>query len=458
MRYLVCLITGLLLASTAGCAMYHARNLPAGPDSRGSAPAALATSSPHLPGLKPHPFDAAHGLDMTDVAILAVLNDPALASLRAREQVAAAQAFAAGLLPGPQVTYSRDRPTGNAAGTVTGRSLGLAYDVNSLVASHYRQTEAQATAKQTDLDVLWAEWQVAQQARMLFIRIMYGRQQLALTRQLRKAMQGRYQALQQALDHHDIAYNTLGLEFAAIQDVDTRVRTLQRNVQDAQFSLNELLGLQPEADLHMVEAPAELQVPDSKTVAAALQRLPQRRPDLIALKYAYQSADAGVRGAVMAQFPAINIGINRASDTSDIHTIGFSVGITFPFITGGPTYVHAAEAERNAVWQAYQQRLDEAVSGVHQSAADLKLIEKQLGQLDADSSQSRDALRRAHAAFVRGDLTVTDYYNLSINFINRELQAIELKMQQQQLQLALSTQLGLPPADLRHLARKETSK
>lgn len=448
------------MASTlVGCAAYHARTLPALPDTRSRLPAPqIKVQTLHLPGLRPHPFDASHGLDMTDVAILAVLNDPALKTLRAREATNSAQAFAAGLLPGPQLSYSRDRPTDDSTGLVSGRSVGLAYDLNTLVASHFDKSAARANAHEADLDVLWAEWQTAQQASMLFIQVTHDTRKLVLLKQLHQVMDDRHQNLKNALKDGDITYDTLGLELAAMQDVDARVNAIERDDNESRFALNRLLGLAPDVQLDLIDGANDDKYLSDVQIDAALGELPRRRPDLIGLQYAYQSADEAVRRAVVAQFPAINLGINRTNDTSGVHTTGLSIGITFPFIAGGPASVHAAEAGRDAVWQEYQQRLDEAVSDVHTVAADLELIGTQLTRIQADLQQTRGTSQAAHAAYIRGDLAAANYYNLVITALNSQLQAVDLETEQQQLRIALSTQLGLPLADLKHLALEEPSK
>ncbi|MGH8372273.1 MAG: hypothetical protein ACRETO_06040, partial [Gammaproteobacteria bacterium] len=124
----------------------------------------------------------------------------------------------------------------------------------------------------------------------------------------------------------------------------------------------------------------------------------------------------------------------------------------------GPASVHAADAGRDAVWQEYQQRLDEANSQVHTLAADFKLVDAQLMRLQTDLPQTRDTVQAAHAAYSRGDLTSTEYYNLAITALNNQLQTTDLETERQQLRLALFTQLGLPPADLEHLALEEASQ
>lgn len=439
----------LLFASLtlAGCALYHARPLPAQPDLAKRLPLPpVQASTLHLPALAPHPFDARGGLDMTDVAILAVLNDPALKTLRAEARANAAQVFAAGLLPGPQLSYSRDHPA--TPGYANAHNVGIAYDLNAIVASYFQKQAAAATARQGSLDVLWAEWQVAAEARLLYVRVLQDERKLALLKRLQQVVDARYRGLRQALKRGDVTYATAGILLAAVQDVDARVQATERDASDARYALNELLGVAPQLSLPLRAAEVVPPAP-AADIAAALKALPQRRPDLIALRYSYASADAELRRAVLAQFPGITLGVNRANDTSNVRTIGFSVSLNFPFLTGGPAEVRAAEASRDALWQTYQQRLDEAVSGVHTVAADLRIVERQLAGVRASLPQTERAWQAAQDALRRGDLAAPAYYDLAVSSLNRQLQAVDLETEQQQLRLVLATLLGLPPEDLR---------
>lgn len=435
----------------AGCAAYSARPLPARPDlAARPADVKVELKSLHFPDLKPHAYDPSKGLDMTDVAILAVVNNPALRTVRSEARAARVQSFAAGLLPGPTVSASRDRPTGsNPPGLVTGKSLGLDYDLGPLFTSGAEQAAAQAQAQQADLDLLWAEWQVAQQARALFLQCGTDRAESSLLGDLKQAMQKRYGAEQVALKAGDLAFDNLSAELAALQDVQTRADTLARQENDDCAALVSLLGLAPGTRLTLLP-PDPLEDISAAGVDAALKDLPRRRPDLVALRYGYQAQDEEVRRTVLAQFPSIGVDINRANDTSDLHTVGFSVSLSFPFIFGGAKQVHAAEADRDALWQAYQQRLDETEGEVRQSVADLDLLQSELTALKASSEDAEAMGKSADTAYAHGDLTAPAYYDLNIASLNRRLEGLDLETEAQQLHLALATLLGLPPEDLQH--------
>ncbi len=441
----------LLVSSLAGCALYHARPLPQKPDLQaGIRPLHMDVRDIHLPGLKPHPFDPAKGLDMTDVAILAVVNNPALRTARAQAHAGEAQAFVAGLLPGPQINYSLDHPTRQGPQYVSAYSAGLAYELTALLAHGAVRAASRATAKQVDLDLLWQEWQVAQQARLLYVDCLTNNRKLALLTRLRTGMQQRYQAEQRAYAAGNLALDSLGLDLAALQNVELLTGSIGTAKNVSCRSLNEILGLQPGVVLNLVSGKETDITPDSTALEHALTELPHRRPDLLALQYGYKSQDEEVWRAVLAQFPGINFGINRAQDTSDVHTTGFSVSINFPFLSGGAAAVHAAAATRDALWQQYQQRLDEALSEVRLVQADIGVLNKELASAKRAAPDAKQMLTGAQAAYARGDLTAPAYYDLSIAALNSQLAHMDIQAQRQQLQIALETLLGLPPQDLQH--------
>lgn len=61
--------------------------------------------------------------------------------------------------------------------------------------------------------------------------------------------------------------------------------------------------------------------------------MPQRRPDLLALREGYQSQEARPYKAVLGQFPALSIGVNYAVGTEQTHAVGWQATLTLPFST-----------------------------------------------------------------------------------------------------------------------------
>src|SRR3977135_1482992 len=124
----------LLTSSLAGCVTYREQPLttrPTLPD-RISDVTIEARRMP-LPELAAHTFDPADGLDITETAMLAVVNNPDLKTARAAAGIAYAQAFAADLLPDPQLHVGVDVPDAGQPTIGLGYSLGLSYDFGALL-------------------------------------------------------------------------------------------------------------------------------------------------------------------------------------------------------------------------------------------------------------------------------------------------------------------------------------
>lgn len=284
--------TALLLGA---CASYQPHPLRGGSELAPS-PGSLQVDATALvaPGLQPHPFDPADGLDMVEVATLAVLNNPALKAERHRRQVARAQLFAAGLLPDPQLSASLDRPTSNMRGLVNAWGLGLGYDLLALITRSARLEVAQAASRQVDLALSWREWQTAQQARSLYVRFLSEQQRLALLEHALDLYRKRYQLSSRALQQGNLTLDVTGTDLTALVDMYTQVNQLKQRHNDTRHELTLLLGLAADIELKL-QAGAPPRLLDAGTVRECLLTVARRRPDLLALKAGYQSQEARVR-------------------------------------------------------------------------------------------------------------------------------------------------------------------
>src|SRR5579875_2773092 len=180
-------ISSLLACALAGCATYHPKPLPTAPD-LAKAPALVVPAEQFLlPGLKPHPLPP-DGLDATTVVMLAVFNDPDLKAARLKEGVARAQMMEAGLLPDPQFSAGYAESARNYGG-----ALGLSEDIQALITRGAAKAAASQAEKQVHLDILWQEWQVAAQARQLFIQEQSDRHLLEVLRSNERLLESQYQ-------------------------------------------------------------------------------------------------------------------------------------------------------------------------------------------------------------------------------------------------------------------------
>ena len=436
---LVIILTALGLAS---CASYAPKPLPERMDLPQSA-ASVAVDPAHLPFriLMTHVFNPADGLDMDEVAMLAVANNPQLRQARDGLGIARAQSFAAGLLPDPQLGVTSDHPTNGTTGNTNAFNFNLSYDVNALLLRSSRTGAATADERRVNLELLWQEWQVVSQARLLFTRLTA---QEVLMKQLHAArdlLAYRYQRSQQALAAGNVTLDFAGAELAALQGVERQINELQRSRLQNRASLNSLLGLAANAPVPLVGEPGVAAI-DVAGVHAGLEQRLNQRPDLQALQAGYRSQEEKFRGAVLAQFPALNVGLTRARDTSGLYTVGFGLSLSLPIFNRNRGNIAIEDATRKKLYDEYQNRINSASSEIAIALENLTLLQDQLRRTRQGVAELETVMQRAETAYRVGNLAAPDYVRLQTALLDKQTEAINLQEASMEQQIALETLLG----------------
>ncbi len=444
---LLAVLSPLLLSA---CATYHPRPLPTGPDLAAAPRLQVPARMVQVPGLKPHPFNPANGLDMTELVTLAVVNNPDLKAQRLRAGVAGAELFQAGLLPDPQLSPAFVHPTGGPPPLSNGYSLGLSQDLSALVTRSAAQAGARAHQKQINLDILWQEWQVAQRARQLFVRV---RSQERLQRILdtqRRLLEDRYRRDRKALHEGNLTLSVVSADLVGLVDAQTRLRRLQRARNQAWHALDGLLGLQPGVEPKLTGS-TDLTAFSKAAFDAAVSRLPQRRPDLLALQYGYRSQEQAVRKAILRQFPALSVGLTGGQDTSEVRSVGIGVTLSLPLFNRNRGHIAIARATRALLRQTYQQRLDTAVNHAHELWCATRIMSKQLKTLQGQLPVLERTTAAARRSFQQGNMSAGTYISLRSNLLAKRAEAVQLQASLEETQAALETLLGMT-IDTRHLS------
>ncbi len=430
-------------ALLGGCATYQPRPL--------SDEAVLATelNSLQIPARQLNPgagsqqdIDLSDGLDLAEVGIVAVLNNPELTARRAQLQVARAQAFDAGLLPDPQLSASLDRPRGDPA-LVDASSLGLSYDIIALITRDARRAAAEKHRDQVRLDLLWQEWQVIQQARSLAVHRQLEEQRLALLRDMLALQQARYQRSAQGMAEGNVTLDVNGTDLTALLDTSSQIMQLEQTHNETRHSLNLLLGLQPQAELTLTPLPREPELAP-ETATTRLRELPRRRPDLLALQAGYASQEARLRAAILAQFPSLEIGVNRARDTSAVDTVGLSITLALPLFSGNRGAIASERASREQLRTEYRARLAQTAVDVDKLLALQDIIHRQRANLQTYLPTLGSLVDRARRSATQGDINALTFINMESTWVSKRLEQIELVQSAWDNAIALQALLAIP--------------
>jgi cobalt-zinc-cadmium efflux system outer membrane protein len=429
----------------AACAHYTPAPLAEQPDLAAS-PSHLIVprEALHLPGAGSYTLDPARGFDMTGVAVIAVANNPLLRAERAKTGIARAQLFAAGLLPDPQLALSAAHPTAGPA-VADAFSTGLSYVLDQVITRPAAQAAARAQTRSVDLDVLWQEWQVAQQARLAYAQLRSFERQAALLERYRALYAEVYDRSAQALRDANVTLDVASTNLAALVDAEGRLDKATQDLEKARRTLAATLGLAPGIALPLVDGGAPA-APDEAGIQAALAALAKRRPDLLALGAGYDSEEAKLRQAILGQFPALTVGIARARDTSAVYSWGPSITLSLPVFNGNRGNIAIEQATRERLRVEYQARLDVAVGEADQLRAQHAALMRQRERLERRLPPLRDMAARARRAYAARDLGASTYLQLEQSLLNQEIEAMTVDENLLETRIGLETVLGLPIA------------
>ena len=444
------LVVALLAAS--GCAVYHRQ--PLADDAtekllRSPDRAALARDATrlHHPLIAPVALDFSQPLTPDEITVVAVLANPDLQALRARENVAAAQVIASGLFPDPQISLGVDKllsPTDQ--GLTNAYSGGLTIDLLGAFATHAVERQAaRAAAEQIRLDIAWQEWTTAGQARLLAIRLPYQQKAAELADESAVSAERILTLTLAAAERRDLKGEDV--EVRRISAADTRIRAsaTARDAQATRLELNRLLGLTPGEKLAIAE-PTSLAPWSSPDPEALFQTARTQRLDLQALARGYASQEAALHRAILGQYPRLGITVTRVRDTSNVHTLGPSVNFDLPIWNRNRGTIGIAKANRSRLRTEFAARL-------HQTRADIAALVAAINRDElarASVAAGMDDLERVavsyRAAALRGDVTLPAADAIRGAQIDKQIALLGLEQScaEERIGLALATGSAFP--------------
>jgi outer membrane protein TolC len=391
-------------------------------------------------GLRHDGIDIASPLTVSQVARLAVRNNLDLVAVRAQHDVARAQVLQAGLLPNPQVTGAI-LPLVAGFGSTQAWTAGISEDIRSLITLSSSRAAARAGANQVDAQILWQEWQVIGQARLLAVDIIAADRLLALMARNRDLLAGRYDRSQRAVAAGNETLTGSAPDLAALQTITTQINDLQRQQLARRHQLNALLGLAPDVVVPLGDKP-DVGAWDPDAVAQALPTLAERRPDLVALQLGYRSQNAKLRTAILSRFPNLVFGVTGGSDNSNVRNVGPQITMELPIFNRNQGNIAIETATRQQLHDEYAARLTAAAGQVRAMMAEVNLLSHQLTAVRRDLAATLIVASRAEAAFNAGNLDERGYVDLVAARLNKEQEIVTIEQGLLDQQVAIATLIG----------------
>jgi len=430
----------VLIASVfllTGCVSYQSRPLLSKPEQLESVDDIVTKYR-----LDPKLIVTTDGLGLDEIAAAAVINNPKLKEYRLNNGLVKAQSLALSLLPDPQLSSSFDYPKNNSLGVVTATSVGLAIDINAILTKASMENKGKDLALQSDLALLWQEWQVIVKIKMAAVDFLAEKNKLALSLIMISQLEELYRVYDAAQTKHASTLAQTGIHLKNLIDSKINYGQLKLRHEKTKLLLNKMLGISPDADINLSEQPMPVRI-DDKTMSSLVSRLSVTRPDLLALKAGYDAQEASVRASILAQFPSFNLGITSTSDNSGLKTQGFNIGVNLPLLNGNRANIAIERATRDFLAAEYQNRLKKSEYNVNKMQVMVRSIENELALLNETLASLSLRIETLKKAMQRGDINVLEYSNEKSSLFKRELERINLRASLLKTHIALSASLML---------------
>jgi cobalt-zinc-cadmium efflux system outer membrane protein len=434
------LASALMLALVlARCATYRAMPL-SEQSNLASSVAALDRTIPAHAGVPAQNLPADRALTIDQIGILAILNDPDLATERGKLDDARASLLTATILPNPQVSLGFAALLGGPGSTTPSYAASMSEDIMSLVTYHARVTAARDDFASVNASLVWQEWQVAQKARLLALTIYSDEREISYRRHELSLLGSELDDVQQQTAVGNLDLTAEAPLTAAVTSGQSTLATAELSRLSDWQELDALLGLEPYVRFQIAE-PVLTPPPSNLTVLVA--SLSGRRPDLVALQLGYGASEAKLREAILMQFPSLVFGPAYGQDTSDVKSIGPTATFDLPIFDRNQGAIASAKATREELYADYQAQLDTAVGTV-------QALQKRIAVLRRDYRVSANAARdaaivaqRVEQAYNQGSIDQRSLVDYQTTALERQLDASDFKTQLQSDVLALGVELGV---------------
>lgn len=394
------------------------------------------------PFLEAIPIDLGDGLGPSEAAVLAVALNPDLAAARAARGEARAGLVAAGLLPNPSFGFESDDPYGSgSAGLSRVVNLSLSIDTQQILTHWARVAAARGEVERVDLDILWQEWGIAQQARLEATRLAWLEQRVSLSRKQLDLEAETSDRLQQAFAAGDVAAGPLGVQIAARESVRANLLALEQAHLESRNRLLGLLG-RPEPTELAVEPPAASGATSLPSADELVPLCLGRRLDLEALRRSYAAQDARLRQAVIEQFPNVTVGLAHQRNESQLKFLGGFVTVGVPIFDRNQAGVALAEATRERLRLEYAARATEVRGTVHDALDLLELVSRRLPEVTAGLEPLSVVEEQEARAAAAGDVDWLTYETIRLALFEQRLQQASLSQLAAETRIALETACG----------------
>ena len=145
---------------------------------------------------------------------------------------------------------------------------------------------------------------------------------------------------------------------------------------------------------------------------------------------------------MLAQFPSLSLGISRADDTTNVHTISLGATLNLPVFDRNQGDIAIQTATRAQLLSEYKARLDQTTGDAWKLWTEMQELATAIQEIQTRVPELQTASENAERAYMAGDLPALTYVTLQSAVLNRQSEISDLRQSLWNDAIALSSVLG----------------
>ncbi len=403
--------------------------------------------------IKPIRISLLDGLSPDEAAVLSILYNPVLHTMRNACGLAEAQLLEAWTLPNPKLSAGVEFPFGSESNdNKLGYSVGVEWEVTSIIPLWSKIKSAQSHSKAVALSIMWQEIQIAQEAKQTVYLIASLNQQLDLAQEIEESAYQKCNMMRKAVGSGAKTSGDLSVSEFALLDAQAIRITIESELKTAWVDLNSILGM-PTNKTIFLQPDILFPQPAATIVSYAaflLQDIEKKRFDLQAIKMECESVDDQYRVALWQQIPKTSVGFSHAKDDEDVHSIGGSVQIEIPLFDRNQGNIFAKRAHRQKTFDNYRAKIVEARAEVMRIVAHIQATQRKINAISRLMPTLEQLVTTYSNASKNGSISIFTYYEAQRQLNNRKHELISLKQTLTELVIELDIATGSPVISIKN--------
>ncbi len=366
---------------------------------------------------------------------LSLKYNPDLKIERAKYSVQKSILLNAGILENPELSQDIVIPVKNkSSDTVNGFDLGLSWNTNNIFTSNLLKKAAKLKNEEVLLRVIWKEWLISEKAKLTTYNLIFLEKRKKIAQNLLNSVNLQLNQIKSFVNKGLLDISYLYKFQSKYLSAKNLLNNLNSEIIRKEYELKTLIGYPPDESVSIKEIPVDLKIkiPEYKTLIESLNK---NRPDIIALKKAYNENELLLHSSIIEQFPSINLSFSYSKDTDKLYSIVPGISFSLPIFNHNQAKIAKFRAKREELFYEFNTRIYRARTNISKI---LMLIKKDKN-LISDISNN---IKNLQAQFIRtkkslkiGEASIIDIYSLQ-NQINL-LKLLLLSAQNEYLKLII---------------------